>query len=78
MRCEVSMAHGDPYSAWEDDLILSSIETGSIGYKRLASELSRTRDSVRSRYRELIGEGRETRRENRAIGDSHNRAGWKR
>lgn len=72
------MAHGDPYTAWEDDFVLASREADHLGWKRLADELGRTRDSVRSRYRELIGEGRETRRESRAIGDSHNRSGWKR
>ena len=69
--------HGEPYTAWEDGLILENIKQGGMGYKMLATELNRTRDSVRSRYRELTGEGRETRRENRALGERHNRAGWR-
>ena len=70
------MPHGDPYLDWEDAFILDNIEAGSLGYKALASELNRTRDSVRSRYRELTGVGRETRRESRAIGERSSRAGW--
>lgn len=69
------MAHGDPYSSYEDEYILSSKNHGK-GYKCIGHELNRTRDSVRSRYRELIGEGRDTRRENRAIGGKSYRVGW--
>jgi hypothetical protein len=47
---------------------------GRMGYKLLAEELGRTRDSVRSRYRELTGAGRDTRRDNRTLGCQQD--GW--
>ena len=40
---------------------LEQMKAGGCGYKRIASVLDRTRDAVRSRWRELIGEGRSTR-----------------
>lgn len=69
------MAFGDPYSPHEDEYLLSSKNHGK-GYKTIGNELNRTRDSVRSRYRELIGEGRDTRRENRAVGGKGYKVGW--
>lgn len=69
------MAFGDWYTPYEDEYILTSKSHG-VGYKRIGHEINRTRDSVRSRYRELIGEGRDTRRENRAIGGKSDRVGW--
>lgn len=66
-------AHGQPWTAYEDEFVLSS-KNHDKGYKCIAGELGRTRDAVRSRYREMIGEGRETRRENRCIGQR--RDGW--
>lgn len=65
--------NGDWWTAWEDDEMMSMKSQG-YGYKRISAVLDRTRDAVRSRYREMIGQGRETRRESRAIGAS--RAGW--
>lgn len=60
-------AHGQFWTAYEDDFVLSSKNHGK-GYKAIGREIGRTRDAVRSRYRELIGDGRETRRESRCIG----------
>lgn len=60
-------AHGEFWTAYEDDFVLSSKQNGK-GYKAIGREIGRTRDAVRSRYRELTGRGRETRRENRCIG----------
>lgn len=64
---------GDRWTDWEDEE-MSQMKCNGCGYKRIAHTLDRTRDAVRSRWRELIGQGRETRRESRAIGAS--RAGW--
>lgn len=69
------MARGDRYAPQEDEIIYTMISEGK-GYKTIAAALCRTRDSVRSRWRELTGQGRETRRENRAIGGKSDGIGW--
>ncbi len=65
---------GERWTDWENDM-LETMKSQGYGYKRISQVLDRTRDAVRSRWRELIGQGRETRRENRCIGG--NRAGWR-
>lgn len=54
--------YGDRWSQEEDGELLS-LKSRGYGYKSLVNMFSgRTRDAIRSRYRELIGQGRETRR----------------
>jgi hypothetical protein len=48
----------------EETEALEQMKASGLGYKRIAAVLDRTRDAVRSRWRELIGEGRQTRQNN--------------
>jgi len=54
--------HGSRWSG-DDDCDLLSLKASGFGYKRLTEHFpGRTRDAIRSRWRELQGQGRNTRR----------------
>lgn len=48
---------------WSEEMMedLLSLHSQGYGYKTLANHFDRTRDAVRSKLRELRGDGRETR-----------------
>ena len=52
--------NGERWSEEENDT-LSQMKCNGCGYKRISRALDRTRDAVRSRWREMIGDGRATR-----------------
>jgi hypothetical protein len=52
--------NGERWSEEENDL-LSQMKCNGCGYKRISRTLDRTRDAVRSRWREMIGDGRANR-----------------
>lgn len=59
MRARVTV--GDRWTEEEDET-MSQMKCNGCGYKRIAATLDRTRDAVRSRWRELTGDGRDMRR----------------
>jgi len=59
----VVSGHGSRWSE-DDDCDLLSLKSSGFGYKRLTEHFpGRTRDAIRSRWRELQGQGRGTRRQ---------------
>ena len=58
----------------EEDGALSQMKCNGCGYKRIARTLDRTRDAVRSRWRELTGDGRATRYDDAATESARRQA----
>jgi len=57
----ITTGYGARWSEEEDGELLS-LKAAGFGYKRLTAHFpGRTRDAIRSRYRELRGDGRSTR-----------------
>jgi hypothetical protein len=53
---------GERWTDTETDA-LEQMKSSGCGYKRIAATLDRTRDAVRSKWRELIGDSRSMRRD---------------